>query len=106
MNSGDGVKEATVGCHNLINACGPWASNLALMAGIGDKNQLDPVLRVPLPVEPRRRCVFTVKSPSGPPGGTPLVIDSSGGYFRREGDKGLYIMGVCPPEVCKEYDNR
>lgn len=70
-----------------------------MMAGIGDRNQADPNLRVPLPVEPRRRCVFAVKCPNGPPNDAPMVIDSSGAYFRPEGSKGMYLMGIGPPEV-------
>ena len=91
--------ETEIHCGHLVNATGAWGAKLALMAGIGDENQTNPVLRVPLPVSPRKRCIFAFKCPSGPGSGSPLVVDVTGMYFRREGSGSMYITGVSPPEV-------
>lgn len=44
--------------------------------------------------------MYVVHCPEGPGLDAPLVIDSSGVYFRREGLGGHYITGASPPEVC------
>lgn len=68
----------------VVNAAGPRAADLAVLAGIED-----------LPVRPRKRFVFGVQATHDLPG-CPLVIDPSGVYFRPEG-KG-FLCGVSPPE--------
>ena len=70
-------------CGTLVNAAGPWARQLAAMAGI------------PLPVEARRRAVFVFDARWQPPD-FPLVIDTSGAWFRPEGEG--FITGHAPPE--------
>jgi FAD-dependent oxidoreductase domain-containing protein 1 len=67
----------------VVDAAGPRASELALLAGIPD-----------LPVRPRKRFVYGVQTSENLPG-CPLVIDPSGVYFRPEG-KG-FLCGVSPP---------
>ena len=99
------VEETTVGCRTLVNACGPWASRLAQMAGVGDHTHPDPVLRVPLPVEPRRRCVFVVKCPDGPKENVPLVVDPSGSFLKPEKGQ-TYILGGGPPKVGGPWTGR
>jgi FAD-dependent oxidoreductase domain-containing protein 1 len=76
---GDG---RSIACGSLVNAAGPWACAVAAMAGVG------------LPVEARRRSVF-VFEPQTPVIGCPLVIDTSGAWFRPEG--GGFIAGISPP---------
>jgi glycine/D-amino acid oxidase-like deaminating enzyme len=66
----------------VVNAAGPWACEVAAMAGVD------------LPVEARRRCVF-VFDVREPLPGCPLVIDTSGVWFRPEGAS--YICGISPP---------
>jgi glycine/D-amino acid oxidase-like deaminating enzyme len=68
----------------VVNAAGPRAAQVALLAGIPD-----------LPVRPRKRFVYRVQAPSDLPG-CPMVIDPSGVYFRPEGDG--FLCGVSPPE--------
>lgn len=94
--------EEDLDCSFLVNTTGPWAARLALMAGVGDRTETDPALHAPLPVVPRRRCVFALHCPSEaapPPGDCPLVVDFSGAYFRPEGGRGKFIAGITPPEV-------
>jgi glycine/D-amino acid oxidase-like deaminating enzyme len=67
----------------LVNAAGPRARELALLAGIGD-----------LPVHPKKRIVYRVRCPEPVPG-APLTIDPSGVYFRPEGPE--FLCGVSPP---------
>jgi FAD-dependent oxidoreductase domain-containing protein 1 len=82
-----------IGCGTLINAAGSGAAALARSAGIH------------LPVQPRKRCVFHVRSPALTPG-CPLVIDPSGVYFRPEGSG--WLCGVAPPEdadpPCEDFE--
>lgn len=66
----------------FVNAAGPWAGKVAEMFGVC------------LPVEARRRCVFVVSCPE-PPRPCPLVIDTSGVWFRPEGEG--FLCGAAPP---------
>ena len=74
---------AQLPCDWAVNAAGAWAR--PLLAGTG----LD------LPVYGRRRCVYAFASPAQTPG-CPLVIDTSGLWFRPEGE--LWICGLPPPQ--------
>jgi len=82
-----------IACGSLINAAGSGAAALARSAGIE------------LPVQPRKRCVFHVRSPALTPG-CPLVVDPSGVYFRPEGTG--WLCGVAPPEhedpPCEDFE--
>jgi glycine/D-amino acid oxidase-like deaminating enzyme len=73
---------ARIACGIVVNAAGPSAGRIAALAG------------VPLPVEPRKRCVF-VFAARAPLAGAPLVIDPSGVYMRPEG--GNFVAGTAPP---------
>jgi FAD-dependent oxidoreductase domain-containing protein 1 len=82
-----------IDCGTVINAAGCGAAALAHGAGIE------------LPVQPRKRSVFHVRSPALTPG-CPLVIDPSGVYFRPEGPG--WLCGVAPPEhedpPCEDFE--
>ena len=66
----------------FVNAAGPWAANVARW------------LDIELPVRARRRCVFLFSCPT-PIEHCPLVIDTSGVWFRPEGER-QFICGVSP----------
>jgi sarcosine oxidase subunit beta len=71
----------------VVNAAGPWAAEVARMAG------------VELPVEPLRRQLVPTESFSGLPKRFPMVIDMSTGFhFRREG-KGILLAWNDPDET-------
>jgi len=72
---------ARIACGVLVNAAGPWAGDLAALA------------RIALPVRPRKRFVHVVHCRTPIPD-CPMVIDSSGVYFRPEGSG--FLTGVSP----------
>ncbi|XP_075211393.1 FAD-dependent oxidoreductase domain-containing protein 1-like isoform X2 [Lycorma delicatula] len=76
-----------------ILAGGPQSGHIAKLAGIGVGKKSR---ETPLPVEPRKRYVYCFHCPDGPGLNTPLTIDPTGTYFRREGLCGNYICGRSP----------
>ena len=71
----------------VVNAAGPWAAQVAQMAGIE------------LPVEPLRRQLVPTEPFSQLPQRFPMVIDMSTGFhFRREG-KGILLAWNDPEET-------
>ena len=72
-----------IACGIAVNASGPSGGKVAGLAGVD------------LPVEPRRRCVFVFDCRDKLPG-CPLLIDSSGAFFRPEGR--FFIGGISPAE--------
>jgi FAD-dependent oxidoreductase domain-containing protein 1 len=72
-----------IGADWVVNAAGPRAAGVAAMVG------------AELPVHPRKRYVYHFDCRTSP-GPTPLVIDTTGVYFRPEGPS--YIAGVSPRE--------
>ena len=72
---------SVVGCDMAVNAGGPWAAEVARWVGID------------LPVRARRRSVFSFTCPASLPA-CPLVIDTSGIWFRPEGER--FICGFSP----------
>lgn len=87
-----------------IIAAGAQSGNVAKLARIGNGPGM---LSVPLPIEPRKRYVYAFEcdekaATSGSTLNTPLVIDPSNVYFRREGLSGCYIGGRSPECIEKE----
>jgi FAD-dependent oxidoreductase domain-containing protein 1 len=75
---------ARIACGALVNAAGPWAGELAALAG------------VPLPVEPRKRYVYVIdcREASDALRRAPLTVDPSGVWFRPEGR--VFLCGKSP----------
>lgn len=48
----------------------------------------------------RKRYVYVLHCPDGPGLETPMIIDPSGVYIRREGLGGHYVCGASPSPVC------
>ncbi|XP_031838059.1 FAD-dependent oxidoreductase domain-containing protein 1 [Nomia melanderi] len=86
----------TITFANAIVAAGAASGEIAKMAQIGCGTDTEGVY---LPVEPRKRYVYCFHCPDGPGLNTPLTIDYSGTYFRREGLAGNYICGRSPEET-------
>ncbi|GIY43781.1 FAD-dependent oxidoreductase domain-containing protein 1 [Caerostris extrusa] len=78
---------------HLVIAAGPFSAEIARLLHIGEGSGL---LKVPIPVEPRKRYVYVISCEDGPGIDMPLVIDPSGAYARREGLGGKYICGRSP----------
>jgi len=82
-----------IACGTLVNAAGTRAHLLASMAGLD------------IPIRPRKRFVFVFDCREKPLH-APLLIDSSGVYFRPEGAG--FVGGVSPPEDadpdCLDFD--
>lgn len=87
-----------------IIAAGPYSGQVAELANIGTGSGM---LSVGLPVEKRKRYVYCFECQgNGPSLNTPLTIDFSGAYFRRDGLGGSYIAGMSPmPEDEPPTDN-
>jgi FAD-dependent oxidoreductase domain-containing protein 1 len=77
----------TLSVDYLVVAAGPWSARVTEAAGVD-----------PVPVAPRRRCVFSFSCAPDVVRDCPLVVDPSGQYFRREANSTCrFITGVSPP---------
>ena len=74
----------SVACGQVVNAAGPWAGEVAALAGVA------------LPVEPRKRYVYVIDARDVPDAlrRAPLTVDPSGVWFRPEGR--VFICGKSP----------
>jgi glycine/D-amino acid oxidase-like deaminating enzyme len=77
----------------LADGTGITAGTVIVAASTATPRLLGP-LGIALPVEARKRCVFTFSCRTALPR-LPLTIDPSGAYVRSEGD--IYICGAAPP---------
>ncbi|NXO21143.1 FXRD1 protein, partial [Cisticola juncidis] len=89
----DSLEYQPVACAIVVNAAGAWAGKLLEAEGLPRG-----LCRPPLPIQPRKRYVFTWHCPDGPGLSCPFLIDTSGAYFRRDGFAGNYLGGMSPPE--------
>ncbi|NXM06277.1 FXRD1 protein, partial [Tyrannus savana] len=89
----DSLEYQPVACSIVVNAAGAWAGKLLEAEGL-PRDLCQP----PLPIQPRKRYVFTWHCPDGPGLSCPFLVDTSGTYFRRDGIAGNYLGGMSPPE--------
>ncbi|NWR19995.1 FXRD1 protein, partial [Emberiza fucata] len=89
----DSLEYQPVACSIVVNAAGAWAGKLLEAEGL-PRGLCQP----PLPIQPRKRYVFTWHCPNGPGLSCPFLIDTSGAYFRPDGAAGNYLGGMSPPE--------
>ncbi|NXY51374.1 FXRD1 protein, partial [Ceuthmochares aereus] len=82
-----------VACAIVINAAGAWAGELLGAAGLPGE-----LCQPLLPIQPRKRYVFSWHCPDGPGLSCPLLVDTTGAYFRRDGIAGNYLGGMSPTE--------
>lgn len=76
--------DGRVDCDVVVNAAGPWAGQVAALAGLAN------------PIRPFRRCVYFTEPFRGLPRDIPLTIDTATGfYMRKEHDNVLF--GVSNP---------
>ncbi|NXF24539.1 FXRD1 protein, partial [Rhodinocichla rosea] len=90
----DSLEYQPVACAIVVNAAGAWAGKLLEAEGL-PRGLCQP----PLPIQPRKRYVFTWHCPNGPGLSCPFLVDTSGAYFRPDGAAGNYLGGMSPPEV-------
>ncbi len=87
-----------------VNAAGPFAGDVAKMAGIGvafdETDEFEFSLKAGLPVEKRKRYIYMIKAESGPLINVPLTIDSTGVFFRRHNMSNVYVCGLNQDEAC------
>ncbi|XP_009080799.1 PREDICTED: FAD-dependent oxidoreductase domain-containing protein 1, partial [Acanthisitta chloris] len=89
----DSLEYQPVSCAIVVNAAGAWAGKLLEADGLPRD-----LCQTPLPIQPRKRYVFCWHCPDGPGLSCPLLVDTSGAYFRRDGIAGNYLGGMSPPE--------
>ncbi|NXL54182.1 FXRD1 protein, partial [Podilymbus podiceps] len=89
----DSLEYQPVACAIVINAAGAWAGKLLEAAGLPGR-----LCQPPLPIQPRKRYVYSWHCPDGPGLACPLLVDTTGAYFRRDGISGNYLGGMSPPE--------
>ncbi|XP_054854000.1 FAD-dependent oxidoreductase domain-containing protein 1 [Eublepharis macularius] len=93
----DSTEYSSVKCSIVVNAAGAWSGRVAELAGVGTGSPQS-LAGVKLPVEPKKRYVYVWHCPDGPGLETPMLIDTTGAYFRREGIGGNYLGSLSPTE--------
>ncbi|NWW74238.1 FXRD1 protein, partial [Climacteris rufus] len=89
----DSLEYQPVACAIVVNAAGAWAGKLLEAEGLPGG-----LCQPPLPIQPRKRYIFSWHCPNGPGLSCPFLIDTSGAYFRRDGIGGNYLGGMSPSE--------
>ncbi|KAA0202777.1 hypothetical protein HAZT_HAZT005059 [Hyalella azteca] len=81
----------------VIMAAGHSSGSLCYdLMGVGKAEE--GLMAYPVPIEPRKRYVYCFHAPKGPGLATPLVVDPSRAYFRREGFGNMFLAGMSPTE--------
>ncbi|XP_019364543.1 PREDICTED: FAD-dependent oxidoreductase domain-containing protein 1 isoform X1 [Gavialis gangeticus] len=93
----DSLEYCQVACAVVVNAAGAWSRKLTEIAEAETSvSKIKQIFK--LPVEPKKRYVYVWHSPDGPGLNCPMLIDTTGAYFRREGLGGNYVGGMSPTE--------
>uniref|UniRef100_A0A7E4V1K9 FAD-dependent oxidoreductase domain-containing protein 1 n=1 Tax=Panagrellus redivivus TaxID=6233 RepID=A0A7E4V1K9_PANRE len=88
-----GASARPVRTNMIVNAAGPWAGEIARMAGIG---QGEGLLAVPIPIEPRKRVNFVIHAPDVPSFDIPAFTDPNGIFCRPQDAGSNFIVGKIP----------
>lgn len=100
------VKSAHHGTQSIqfafcVNAAGASAAEVASLSGLGIKKG---VRCVPLPIEKRKRYLFSFHCPEGPKLSFPILVDPNGICVRRDGLNGMYVCSWTPKTNEEEPD--
>uniref|UniRef100_A0A914E6B7 FAD-dependent oxidoreductase domain-containing protein 1 n=1 Tax=Acrobeloides nanus TaxID=290746 RepID=A0A914E6B7_9BILA len=89
--------------YRIVNAAGPWAGDIAEMAGIGKGPGL---MSVPVPIKKRKRTTFLIHAPDCPDLlDMPAFFDPSG-VFCRPNDMGYnFVCGRVPTKEEDRFTN-
>ncbi len=79
------VGAESIACELVVNAAGPWAGQVAALAGLD------------VPVRPYRRNVYAIAPFAGMPAPLPMTIDVGSGFWIR-GEGAGAIMGLARPD--------
>jgi sarcosine oxidase subunit beta len=86
------TKDEEIGARTVVNAAGPWAGQVAKLAGVD------------LPIEPLRRHIFVTEAVPGLDEDFPLTIEfASGLYAHRE--SGGVLLGMADPNEKPGFDD-
>ncbi|XP_061870004.1 FAD-dependent oxidoreductase domain-containing protein 1 isoform X1 [Colius striatus] len=89
----DSLEYQPVTCAIVINTAGAWAGKLLEAKGLPRW-----LCQPPLPIQPRKRYVYTWHCPHGPGFSSPFFVDTTGAYFRPDGSAGNYLGSMSPSE--------
>lgn len=87
------TSQGKINCPIIVNASGPYAAQLAAIAGI------------PLPVQPFRRQVYVCTNPKNIPPAAPLIVDmATGFYMHQEASAKTVLLGGTDEETWPGFD--
>jgi sarcosine oxidase subunit beta len=86
------TKDEEIGARTVVNAAGPWAAQVAKLAGVD------------LPIQPLRRHIFVTEAVPGLDEDFPLTIEfATGLYAHRE--SGGVLLGMADPNEKPSFDD-
>ncbi|KAG0730413.1 FAD-dependent oxidoreductase domain-containing protein 1 [Chionoecetes opilio] len=94
-------EEREISFSKLVVAAGAWSGEVGRLAGLGTG---EGILASPIPVEPRKRFVYTAHAPEGPWEGCPVYNDYTGMYFRPDSSNPQHFFCARSPLEEEEPD--
>ncbi|KAE9550122.1 hypothetical protein FO519_006659 [Halicephalobus sp. NKZ332] len=88
-----GASARYVRAHFIVNCAGPWAGEIARMAGCGSGQGLS---SIPVPIEPRKRVNFVIHAPDVPSFDIPAFTDPEGVFCRPHDAGNNFVCGRIP----------